>query len=179
MSAGGAARQSQSFALPEALKQFVIVVPSKVRLVCLAAFILDKCKVKTLFWLDFAAIWLVENRSGMTAIVIIFKFSQNNKLIVFVSSCEAVEFLHSLFTSILFGPTTKQKPRLSFLRLHGNMKQEVRPSVWTDTDVCFVFELTATVGVFVFPNRSARTCSNSSQYVAVESCCVQSVSLLI
>lgn len=42
-----AASQSESFAIPEALKQFVVVVPSKIRLVCLAAFILDKCKVKT------------------------------------------------------------------------------------------------------------------------------------
>lgn len=40
------ANQSESFAVPEALKQFVVVVPSKIRLVCLAAFILDKCKVK-------------------------------------------------------------------------------------------------------------------------------------
>ena len=40
------ASQSESFAVPEALKQFVVVVPSKIRLVCLAAFILDKCKVK-------------------------------------------------------------------------------------------------------------------------------------
>lgn len=40
-----AASQSESFAVPEALKQFVVVVPSKLRLVCLAAFILDKCKV--------------------------------------------------------------------------------------------------------------------------------------
>ncbi|XP_073322787.1 ATP-dependent DNA helicase DDX31 [Pagrus major] len=95
------ASQSESFAVPEALKQFVVVVPSKVRLVCLAAFILDKCK-----------------------------FSQNNKLIVFVSSCEAVEFLHSLFTSVLSGPSTNQKPRLSFLRLHGNMKQEERSEVF-------------------------------------------------
>lgn len=41
------ASQSESFAVPEALKQFVVVVPSKVRLVCLAAFILDKCKVNS------------------------------------------------------------------------------------------------------------------------------------
>lgn len=43
------ASQSESFAVPEALKQFVVVVPSKVRLVCLAAFILDKCKVSDPF----------------------------------------------------------------------------------------------------------------------------------
>uniref|UniRef100_A0AAX7VKR1 ATP-dependent RNA helicase n=1 Tax=Astatotilapia calliptera TaxID=8154 RepID=A0AAX7VKR1_ASTCA len=90
------ASQSESFAVPEALKQFVVVVPSKVRLVCLAAFILDKCK-----------------------------FSQNDKLIVFISSCEAVEFLHSLFTAVLSRPSANHKPPLRFLRLHGNMKQEV------------------------------------------------------
>ncbi|XP_070760333.1 ATP-dependent DNA helicase DDX31 [Enoplosus armatus] len=100
------ANQSESFAVPEALKQFVVVVPSKIRLVCLAAFILDKCK-----------------------------FSQNNKLIVFVSSCEAVEFLHSLFTSVLSGPSTNQKPRISFLRLHGNMKQEERSEVFQQFSV--------------------------------------------
>ncbi|XP_041793365.1 probable ATP-dependent RNA helicase DDX31 isoform X2 [Chelmon rostratus] len=97
----GTAGQSESFAVPESLKQFVVVVPSKIRLVCLAAFILDKCK-----------------------------FSQNNKLIVFISSCEAVEFLHSLFTSVLSGPSTNHKPQLSFLRLHGNMKQEERSEVF-------------------------------------------------
>lgn len=43
--------QAESFAVPEALKQFVVVVPSKVRLVCLAAFILGKCKVKAHFLL--------------------------------------------------------------------------------------------------------------------------------
>ncbi|XP_044190748.1 probable ATP-dependent RNA helicase DDX31 [Thunnus albacares] len=100
------AGQSESFAVPEALKQFVVVVPSKIRLVCLAAFILDKCK-----------------------------FSQDNKLIVFVSSCEAVEFLHSLFTSVLCGPSANQKRPLEFLRLHGNMKQEERSEVFQQFSV--------------------------------------------
>nr|XP_046242431.1 probable ATP-dependent RNA helicase DDX31 isoform X2 [Scatophagus argus] len=99
--------QSESFAVPEALKQFVVVVPSKIRLVCLAAFILDKCK-----------------------------FSQNNKLIVFISSCEVVEFLHSLFTSVLSKPSTNQKPCLNFLRLHGNMKQEERSEVFQQFSSC-------------------------------------------
>lgn len=92
--------QSESFAVPEALKQFVVVVPSKVRLVCLAAFILDQCK-----------------------------FSQGNKLIVFVSSCEAVDFLHLLFGAVL--SKTSANP-LSFLRLHGNMKQEERSEVFRE-----------------------------------------------
>ncbi|KAI9541748.1 ATPdependent RNA helicase, partial [Dissostichus eleginoides] len=97
------ADQSESFTLPEALQQFVVVVPSKVRLVCLAAFILHKCK-----------------------------FSKNNKLIVFTSSCEAVEFLHAIFTAVL---SANQKPPLSFLRLHGNMKQEDRTEVFKEFSV--------------------------------------------
>uniref|UniRef100_A0A7N8Y9M0 ATP-dependent RNA helicase n=1 Tax=Mastacembelus armatus TaxID=205130 RepID=A0A7N8Y9M0_9TELE len=100
------ASQSESYAVPEGLKQYVVVVPSKIRLVCLAAFILDKCK-----------------------------FSQNNKLIVFVSSCEVVEFLHTLFTAVLSGPSTNHKPPLSFLRLHGNMKQEERSEVFQQFSV--------------------------------------------
>lgn len=44
---------------------------------------------------------------------------------VFVSSCETVEFLHTLFTSVLGG--TNQTPGICFLRLHGNMKQEASP----------------------------------------------------
>ncbi|KAM7415496.1 hypothetical protein PAMA_017822 [Pampus argenteus] len=100
------AGQSEGFAVPEALKQFVVVVPSKIRLVCLAAFILDKCK-----------------------------FSQDNKLIVFMSSCETIEFLHSLFTSVLGGPSANRKPPLEFLRLHGNMKQEERSEVFQQFSV--------------------------------------------
>ncbi|KAM4746456.1 ATP-dependent DNA helicase DDX31 isoform 1-T2 [Anableps anableps] len=93
--------QSESFAVPEALQQFVVVVPSKIRLVCLAAFILDKCK-----------------------------FSRDNKVIVFVSSCEAVEFLHLLFSSVLSRHAANQE--LSFLRLHGNMKQAERSEVFQE-----------------------------------------------
>ncbi|XP_062237600.1 probable ATP-dependent RNA helicase DDX31 [Platichthys flesus] len=95
------ASQSESFALPEALQQFVVVVPSKIRLVCLAAFIMNKCQL-----------------------------SQNNKLIVFASSCEVVDFLHCLFTSVLSGPSANKRPPLSFLRLHGNLKQEERSEVF-------------------------------------------------
>lgn len=37
--------EQENFAVPEKLKQYVMVVPSKLRLVTLAAFILEKCKV--------------------------------------------------------------------------------------------------------------------------------------
>ncbi|XP_061880121.1 probable ATP-dependent RNA helicase DDX31 isoform X2 [Entelurus aequoreus] len=90
--------QSESFAVPSALKQFVVVVPSKVRLVCLAAFVLDKCQL-----------------------------SEDHKVMVFVSSCEEVDFLHSILVGVL---AANQKPPPSFLRLHGNMQQEERSEVW-------------------------------------------------
>uniref|UniRef100_A0A8D0CVG5 ATP-dependent RNA helicase n=1 Tax=Sander lucioperca TaxID=283035 RepID=A0A8D0CVG5_SANLU len=123
------ASQSESFALPESLKQYVVVVPSKIRLVCLAAFILDKCK-----------------------------FSQNNKLIVFFSSCEAVEFLHSLFTSVLSGPSTNQKPQLSFLRLHGNMKQEDVAARGLDLpQVTWIIQYTPPAAAAEYVHRVGRT----------------------
>lgn len=53
---------------------------------------------------------------------VLIQFSHNNKLVIFVSSCETSEFLCVLFTAILRG--TNHNPGLSFLRLHGNMKQE-------------------------------------------------------
>ncbi|KAJ3604345.1 hypothetical protein NHX12_029086 [Muraenolepis orangiensis] len=99
-STGPAAGQSESFSVPEALTQHMVLVPSKLRLVCLASFIMDKCK-----------------------------FSQGNKMIVFMASCEAVEFLLTLFKSVLCGASTKHTP-LTFLRLHGNMKQEERTEVY-------------------------------------------------
>lgn len=37
---------SDSYVVPERLQQHVVVVPSKLHLVCLAAFILAKCKVQ-------------------------------------------------------------------------------------------------------------------------------------
>uniref|UniRef100_A0A673JDA0 ATP-dependent RNA helicase n=1 Tax=Sinocyclocheilus rhinocerous TaxID=307959 RepID=A0A673JDA0_9TELE len=93
---------SDSYAVPERLQQHVVVVPSKLHLVCLAAFILTKCK-----------------------------FEQRQKLIVFISSCEAVEFLLTLFTAVLcVKPSTTSTKHtstsLNFYRLHGNMRQEVR-----------------------------------------------------
>ncbi|KTF93675.1 hypothetical protein cypCar_00016090 [Cyprinus carpio] len=91
---------SDSYAMPERLQQHVVVVPSKLHLVCLAAFILAKCK-----------------------------FEQRQKLIVFISSCEAVEFLLTLFTAVLCvkpstASTKHTSTSLNFYRLHGNMRQE-------------------------------------------------------
>lgn len=99
-------QQTDSYALPDKLQQYVVVVPSKLRLVCLAAFILAKCK-----------------------------FEKDQKLIVFVSSCEAVEFLAVIFSAVLFDQTTTTKKMPSSIklsRLHGNMKQEERTEVFQE-----------------------------------------------
>ncbi|XP_036185155.1 probable ATP-dependent RNA helicase DDX31 isoform X2 [Myotis myotis] len=96
------------FAIPEGLEQYVVLVPSKLRLVCLAAFILQKCKFET-----------------------------DQKLIVFFSSCELVEFHYHLFFQTLLGGAASGQlpsggPRLTFLRLHGNMDQEERTAVFRE-----------------------------------------------
>ncbi|KAL7839845.1 hypothetical protein SRHO_G00265030 [Serrasalmus rhombeus] len=97
---------TDSYAIPDKLQQHMVVVPSKLRLVCLAAFILAKCK-----------------------------FEKSQKLIIFVSSCEAVEFLLTLLSTVLCGKpstTSKHQPPISFLRLHGNMQQEERMEVFQE-----------------------------------------------
>ncbi|KAH0615387.1 hypothetical protein JD844_004570 [Phrynosoma platyrhinos] len=97
-----------SFAVPEKLQQNVVVVPSKLRLVTLAAFILGKFK--------------------------------GNKMVVFFSSYEQVDFHHALFQKVLAGDLVAgvherlQLPpsALAFVRLHGDMKQEERTAVFQD-----------------------------------------------
>ncbi|KAK0136790.1 putative ATP-dependent RNA helicase DDX31 [Merluccius polli] len=116
------ASQSESFSVPEALKQHVVLVPSKLRLVCLASFIMDKCK--------------------------------GNKMIVFMASCEAVEFLLTLFKSVLCGPSAKHKP-LNLLRLHGNMKQEFGDVLQERTEVYEEFSASKS-GILLCTDVAAR-----------------------
>ncbi|MGH0156800.1 UNVERIFIED_CONTAM: hypothetical protein FKN15_032473 [Acipenser sinensis] len=100
---------SESFAVPEKLRQHAVVVPSKLRLVTLAAFLLGKCK-----------------------------HEKGQKVIVFLSSCESVEFLFAIFKEVLCnnagnqksGSVSPQRPLLDFMRLHGNMEQEERTEVF-------------------------------------------------
>ncbi|XP_044295918.1 probable ATP-dependent RNA helicase DDX31 isoform X2 [Varanus komodoensis] len=95
------------FAVPGELQQNVVVVPSKLRLVTLAAFILGT-----------------------------FKSEKDSKMVVFFSSCEQVEFHHTLFQKVLCGePEADRLPSLSplrFVRLHGEMRQEERTTVFQD-----------------------------------------------
>ncbi|NXD61897.1 DDX31 helicase, partial [Eolophus roseicapillus] len=103
--------EPENFAVPEKLKQYVMVVPSKLRLVTLAAFILEKCK-----------------------------FEKHHKMIIFFSSCEQVEFYYELLLKVLSGGLESEQPehsplssaRLQFLRLHGNMEQEERTEVFQE-----------------------------------------------
>nr|XP_004653890.1 probable ATP-dependent RNA helicase DDX31 [Jaculus jaculus] len=106
-----ASNQLDSFAIPESLDQLVTLVPSKLRLVCLAAFILQKCK-----------------------------FEKDQKIIVFFSSCELVEFHYTLFLHTLMsslgasdaGLLPSASSSLKFLRLHGGMEQEERTAVFQE-----------------------------------------------
>ncbi|XP_042635806.1 probable ATP-dependent RNA helicase DDX31 [Catharus ustulatus] len=101
----------ENFAVPETLQQYVMVVPSKLRLVTLAAFILQKCK-----------------------------FEKRHKMIIFFSSCEQVEFYHELLVKVLSGGSESEQPghsplssvSLRFLRLHGDMEQEERTEVFQE-----------------------------------------------
>ncbi|NXY61338.1 DDX31 helicase, partial [Callaeas wilsoni] len=103
--------EQENFAVPDTLQQYVMMVPSKLRLVTLAAFILQKCK-----------------------------FEKRHKMIIFFSSCEQVEFYHELLVKVLSGESESEQPgrsslssvSLQFLRLHGDMEQEERTEVFQE-----------------------------------------------
>ncbi|XP_067397712.1 ATP-dependent DNA helicase DDX31 isoform X2 [Emydura macquarii macquarii] len=107
--------EEDGFAIPEKLKQHVVMVPSKLRLVTLAAFILGKCK-----------------------------YEKHHKMIIFFSSCEQVEFHYKLLLKVLLGGLGAEEPEclplssshLKFLRLHGNMEQEERTAVFQEFLQC-------------------------------------------
>ncbi|XP_056397163.1 probable ATP-dependent RNA helicase DDX31 isoform X2 [Hyla sarda] len=88
------------FALPEKLRQHVVVVPSKLKLVTLSAFILGK-----------------------------WKSNPKPKMIVFFPSCELVEFHHTLLSRVLPLPAPDKDQKV-ILRLHGSMDQEERTDVF-------------------------------------------------
>ncbi|XP_073412081.1 ATP-dependent DNA helicase DDX31 [Dendrobates tinctorius] len=94
------AADTSGFAIPKRLLQHTVVVPSKLKLVTLAAFILGKwqCDLKP-------------------------------KIIVFFPSCELVEFYHTLLSNVLHLQHST-KDQAVFLRLHGGMKQEERTDVF-------------------------------------------------
>uniref|UniRef100_A0A8C1TZK4 ATP-dependent RNA helicase n=1 Tax=Cyprinus carpio TaxID=7962 RepID=A0A8C1TZK4_CYPCA len=131
---------SDSYVVPERLQQHVVVVPSKLHLVCLAAFILAKCK-----------------------------FEQRQKLIVFISSCEAVEFLLTLFTAVLCvkpstASTKHTSTSLNFYRLHGNMRQEDVAARGLDLpQVTWIVQYNPPVSAAEYVHRVGRTARIGAQ----------------
>uniref|UniRef100_A0A8C8Y6D7 ATP-dependent RNA helicase n=1 Tax=Panthera leo TaxID=9689 RepID=A0A8C8Y6D7_PANLE len=124
-----------SFAIPGSLDQHVTLVPSKLKLVSLAAFILQKCK-----------------------------FEKDQKMIVFFLSCELVEFYYRLFLQTLpacsGAPASRQPPsastRFKFLRLHGNMEQEERTAVFEEFSHSKTGILLCTVGTILYSTWGPR-----------------------
>uniref|UniRef100_A0A8B9CUT1 ATP-dependent RNA helicase n=1 Tax=Anser brachyrhynchus TaxID=132585 RepID=A0A8B9CUT1_9AVES len=127
----------ENFAVPEKLKQYVMMVPGKLRLVTLAAFILEKCK-----------------------------FEKRHKMIIFFSSCEQVEFHYDLLLNVLSGGLESEQPKhssvssvhLEFLRLHGNMEQEFLISRGLDLpQVTWIVQYNAPASPAEYIHRIGRT----------------------
>ncbi|XP_070582015.1 ATP-dependent DNA helicase DDX31-like [Ptychodera flava] len=93
------------FCTPEKLKQHFLIVPSKLRLVTLAAFILWQCK-----------------------------YAGHSKMLVFLSSRDSVEFHHTIFQNILNSEDDDDDDDddedIDFFQLHGNMSQDERTRVY-------------------------------------------------
>ncbi|XP_013415138.1 probable ATP-dependent RNA helicase DDX31 isoform X1 [Lingula anatina] len=97
------------FVIPEHLQQHFIVVPSKLRLVTLAAFILQKCK--------YAA--------------------ENNKMVVFMATQDSTEFHHSLLVNTIASFKEEEEEEgderdIEIFKLHGDMVQKERTQVFQD-----------------------------------------------
>ncbi|XP_067939384.1 ATP-dependent DNA helicase DDX31-like [Watersipora subatra] len=110
-SAGG---DDSTFALPSSLKQYFIVAPCKLRLVTLAAFMLQKCK-----------------HSKTT-----------HKLIIFLPSQELVQFYYQLFQGTInsaspadssseLSDDEQNSEFFDLFALHGDMDQKYRSEVYT------------------------------------------------
>lgn len=85
----------QDLTVPSNLKQFLVVVPPKLRLAILSGFIIDNC---------------LKGRC---------------KAVVFFCSQNSVDFHHALLTDALAPFLVKKDHQCRFFKLHGNMKQEV------------------------------------------------------
>lgn len=96
----------EEFATPSSLKHHFVVVPSKLRLVTLASFLLWKCQLN----------------------------SNPCKVIVFLSTQSAVEFHHSLFQSTFFSPEDNDEAVREFeiFKLYGDMEQKDRMKIFKE-----------------------------------------------
>ncbi|KAF5402429.1 RNA helicase, partial [Paragonimus heterotremus] len=99
---------NDTFAMPAGLKHFLLVVPWKLRLIALAAFLLLKCQ---------------------------YHRKRNGKLIVFMATQDCVDFHHRLFQSVLCADDEERVipahvAHLSLFRLHGKMEHSEREKVF-------------------------------------------------
>lgn len=104
-----------SHGLPSGLQQHFVIVQPKWRLVCLAAFIRQKALERFFihrFFLSFSlnkyVIYIFHFRLK-SCLIDVFN-SSDCKIVVFVSSMDAVEFYFALFGSVKLPKSTKVKP---------------------------------------------------------------------
>lgn len=77
-------------------------------------------------------------------------------MIIFFSSCEQVEFYHELLVKVLSGGPESEQPgrsplssvSLHFLRLHGDMEQEVSTLKMSGSAVLFLIPFDLLCGYF-------------------------------
>lgn len=94
---------TEHYALPSQLNLHFMVVPAKLRLISLCSFIVTNCSKKML------------------------------KALIFMTTQDSVDFHHALFTN-LFLPylANSDLTQVKFFRLHGNMEQQDRMSVFSE-----------------------------------------------
>ncbi|XP_074599427.1 ATP-dependent DNA helicase DDX31 isoform X1 [Brevipalpus obovatus] len=95
--------EDDCFALPPQLRLHYIIIPAKLRMVLLCSFIVNYCS------------------------------KQDLKALIFMSTQDSVDFHHAIFTQILdslIGESNMRK--VKFFRLHGNMEQSDRMTVFSE-----------------------------------------------
>lgn len=92
---GNITGEFHEFSLPSNLKQSVVIVPSKLRLVVMSAFIIDKYHQNA------------------------------PKGLIFMCSTGSVDFHYGLLGSVLTPLLRSKGHKGKFFRIHGSMKQEV------------------------------------------------------
>ncbi|CAL5219539.1 g1390 [Coccomyxa viridis] len=101
------ASDREQFSIPKLLKQHIVEVPCKQRLVVLAALLRKSCQ------------------PGRPA-----------KLVVFFSCCDAVEYLHRLFDDIFESIEGERLVSCPLYKLHGNLPQGVRTNTFLEFSRC-------------------------------------------
>ncbi|XP_067136607.1 ATP-dependent DNA helicase DDX31 [Centruroides vittatus] len=93
---------SDEFVVSSCLEQYFIIVPIKLRLVCLSAFIIDKCAMGPL------------------------------KALIFMSTQDVVDYHFILFSDILQKLLKEIDISAGFFKLHGNMTQQERTQIFKE-----------------------------------------------